>query len=270
MAHPKAVPILSDQEQQASIELLQTAFRQARPYILERAGKDVSTAKADGSPVSPTDVAVERDVLELMGREFPGLPVFGEESGYTVETLPEACWLIDPVDGTKNFLKNEPGFTCMAVLIQNGEATASIIYDIVADVMFTAEKGKGAYKNGEQLAIALRDLPATALCKQDHVPVLRPILAQAGVVCEPIMTGGGFGFMMVADGLSAARFNLSSRGQVHDYAPGALLVREAGGDIIPVLEDEYTFETRSFVACHPALTAIIRAQLPAIRALESL
>ncbi len=252
---------------QQALEVIQTAFRQARPLILGRAGTASYTDKHDGSPVTDTDIEVEVAVKAAITRRFPDMAVFGEEAGYDV--LPEVAWLIDPIDGTKSFIENVPTFTSMAVLIAHGEAIASVIYNISTDDMYVAQKGKGAYKNGVQLNLAVTKLPSVAYCKARFFDTLNSILQTKKVVCKNGPEGGGYGFTMVVDGLAAARFNLLSRGYIHDYAPGALLVREAGGVIISVQEDVYTYETRSFVACHPNLEALLGENILKLRKLEN-
>ena len=250
-----------------SVEVMQELFRQVRPLIMERAGKIDHTDKQDGSPVTDTDIEVE-DILQVeFARRFPGLPVFGEETGYGSD-LPEIVWLIDPIDGTSSFIQNVPAFTSMAVLLQHGEATASIIYNHSLDTMYVARKGKGAYKNGIRLNLGTIPLPQVAYCKGRFIDALNDLLRPEKVTCQNGPQGAGYGFALVAEGLAAARFNLLSRGYVHDYAPGALLVREAGGAIVPIQDDAYTYETRSFVACHPALESLIRSHAQKIRALE--
>lgn len=258
---------LSQQDIDGSLTVLQNAFRQVRPLILARAGKDTHTNKADGSPVTETDVLVEKTIQAELAKQYPDMPIFGEEQGYG-DDLPGSFWLLDPIDGTKSFLENTPAFTCMAALIQNGETIASIIYNISHDDMYVAQKDKGAYKNGARLQLAATPLPAIAHCKGRFVDALNTILAPQKVTCENGPEGGGFGFTLVADGKSAARFNLLSRGYTHDYAPGALLVREAGGAIIPIADDTYTYTSRSFIACHPGIAPLLQQHAQEIRALE--
>jgi myo-inositol-1(or 4)-monophosphatase len=259
---------LSPEDAEASLQVVQDVFRQVRPMILERAGKIAHTDKADGSPVTDTDIEVENILQAELARRFPGLPVYGEESGYG-DDLPAVCWLVDPIDGTKSFIENTATFTSMAVLIQDKEAVAAVIYNPSTDEMYVAKKGKGAYKNDQRLDLATMLLSNLAWCKDDFIPALNAILQPQSVVCEPAPAGGGYGFIRVADGQAAARFNLRSRGYIHDYAPGALLVREAGGAIIPIKEAIYTYATRSFVACHPALESAVRLHLETIRSLEN-
>jgi fructose-1,6-bisphosphatase/inositol monophosphatase family enzyme len=252
-----------------SLTLVQDVFRRVRPMLLERAGKSAYSDKQDGSPVTDTDVEIEKLLQAEMAKQFPSVPVFGEETGYDEDNLPDICWLVDPIDGTKSFIAGVPTFTSMAVLIKDGEAMMSIMYNPSTDDMYVATKGGGAYKNDVRIDLSKLPLPKPAFCKEAYIAPLNELLQTAGVTFGIAPTGGGFGFAMVADGLAAARFNMRSRGYVHDYAPGALLVREAGGVIIPILEGVYTYKTRSFVACHPALETAVRAQLPRIRELEN-
>ncbi|HEU5187614.1 MAG TPA: inositol monophosphatase family protein [Candidatus Saccharimonadales bacterium] len=249
-----------------SLKQVEAAFKQVRHLILDGAGKAEHTSKADGSPVTQTDVAVEEKLTELLTPH--DIPVFGEESGYNDEQLPDTCWLIDPIDGTKNFIANSPTFTSMAALIHNKQTVAAIIYNPSTNDVFTAQKGLGAFKNGERLTLAAKPLPSTAWCKDQFTGELTATLQPKHVVCQPITTGGGFGFTQVAEGLIAARFQLWAQGYTHDYAPGALLVSEAGGIILPILDNEYTFTTKCFVACHPELEPIIRQHIPRLRELE--
>jgi len=251
----------------AMLENLQNCFRRVSPLIMDRAGKSDFTSKKDGSPVTNTDSEVEEIIFKSMDSNFPGFPVFGEESGYG-DSLPQACWLVDPIDGTDSFIKNIPTFTSMAVLIVNEEAVACVIYNFSTSDMFVAQKNKGAYKNGIKLDLKSKQLPTNALCKGRYVASLDKIIGVKGVNCQVGPVGAGHGFSVVADGTYAARFQLNSAGYIHDYAPGALLVREAGGSIIPIDRDVYTYDCKSFVACHPEIEEIIRSHEQEIRELE--
>lgn len=259
---------LTNQTINDSFLLMQDVFKEVGPYILERAGKDSYTDKHDGSPVTNTDREVERIIQTRLAERFPNLPVFGEESGYDDNQLPDACWLVDPIDGTKSFVQNIPAFTSMAVLIQDKTAVAAIIYNPSTRDMFTAQKGKGAYKNTTRINLQTAPLPPTALCKENFISEFNTMLQPAGVTCQKAPAGGGFGFTTVIEGKTAARFQVWGGGYTHDYAPGALLITEAGGVILPILEDVYTFQSCSFVACHPGLAPVVRPHLAQLRALE--
>jgi len=255
---------LSAEEIAGSLDIVQKVFRGFRSTILERAGNtEYINKQGDGSPVTESDMEVEVALQAELKRLYPDMSVFGEETGYGGD-MPNAYWLIDPIDGTKAFIKGEPSFTCMAVLIQNREAVASTIYNPTRDVGYSAKKDEGAYRTTyidgveHREKINLSDskmpLPSIAYCKEQFIDELSDMLRPQGVICKDAPTGGGYGFTTVLDGVAAARFNLHPGGYTHDYAPGALLVREAGGVLWPIRDDpNKSFEARSFIAAHPKL-----------------
>lgn len=259
---------LDDVAVDGSLAIVQAVFKEYGRLIVERAGSaGAVTIKGDNSPVTETDVEVEKALQQTMADAFPDLPVFGEETGYPAD-LPPAFWIVDPIDGTQSFIDNTPTFTSMAALIDNGETVASVIYNPSTEAMFVAKSGEGAYKNGVRIELAKLPLPPVALCKRQLIDELNVILKPKNVTCEAAPIGGGFGFTMILDGLAAARFQLQARGFIHDYAPGALLVREAGGVIVPILGDEYTYESCSFVACFAGLEDVLRSHVSRLRELE--
>ncbi len=254
---------------QSSIQAMHDALVSVGSTICATAGTVGHVAKGDGSPVTEVDTRIEEDIVAYMKTQAPEIPVLGEEAGYDEQNLPNYCWLVDPIDGTKAFVEGVATYTSMAVLIVDGEAQAAFIYNPSTMVMYRAQKGQGAFRNDERIDLTAMPLPQTALCKSEHISALEEVLAELHVGCELAPNGGGYGFTQVLDGTHAARFQLKSGGYMHDYAPGALLIREAGGAIIPILDDVYTVATRSFVACHPALTDVVQRHKDTIRQLEA-
>jgi fructose-1,6-bisphosphatase/inositol monophosphatase family enzyme len=251
-------PVLSADDIAISVAIVERVFRGFRPKLLSLAGQVAFTDKYDGSPVTDTDMEIEVALQAALAERFPAIPVYGEETGYG-KSLTGTFWLVDPIDGTKSFIENAPTFTSMAVLVQDDEAVAIVIYNPSTDVLYRALQGQGAFANDIRLDLSAQPLPATAFCKEQFIAELDTRLAAFGVHCEEPTTGSGYGFSMVASGAAAARFNLLGRGNIHDYAPGALLVHEAGGVIIPYVPHEYTYAMKTFVACHPSLAEWVRA-----------
>jgi fructose-1,6-bisphosphatase/inositol monophosphatase family enzyme len=245
-----------------SLTTVRKVFRGFRKRILERAGNsEYINKQEDNSPVTESDMEIELALQAEMEDLYPDVPVFGEETGYG-DDLPDTYWLIDPIDGTKAFIEGIPSFTCMAVLIHNGEAVASEIYNPSLDISYSAQKGEGAYKityiddveHRELIDLSEVPMPSIAFCKEQFASDISDMLRPQGVTAIEAPTGGGFGFTTVLDGIAAARFNLHPGGYTHDYAPGALLVREANGKLWPIRDDpNESFEARSFIACHPGL-----------------
>jgi myo-inositol-1(or 4)-monophosphatase len=247
---------------------LQTAFRANRKAILDGVGEAAAGFKDDQSPVTETDIAVEAAIVRHLKERLPDIPVFGEEGGYDSQNLPPTCWLVDPIDGTRSYISNIAAFTSMAALLHDGNVIASIIYDPTSDSMYTAQMGKGAFRNSERINLQNTPLPRQVYCKDKILDSLSKVLAPHNITAVEAPSGAGYGFIQIVEGVSAARFHLHAGKHIHDHAPGALLVKEAGGDIIPTLESRYTFRTNSFVACHPELSDLIRKNLTVIRSIE--
>ncbi len=110
---------------------LGTIVRRAGAVILDTMAKGVvSHDKADGSPCSNADMAAEASIVADLGRSFPGVPVVAEESaaGFVHATMPERFFLVDPLDGTKDFLAGTGEFTVNVALVEDGRPVAGAIY----------------------------------------------------------------------------------------------------------------------------------------------
>ena len=249
------------------INAVQKLFRRVQPLILDNVGTNDHSTKDDGSPVTRIDTQVEDTVLSSLRKQFPSVSFYGEEEGYDSPSDP-MFWLIDPLDGTKSFIANVPAFTSMAILIQNGQPSVSIIFNHSTSDMFTAKKGEGAFKNNTKLDLTSTPLPNTAICKSIHKDIADSIFAEKGITCGPGPAGGGYGFTQVAEGISGARFQIKGPGYIHDYAPGALLVQEAGGINISILDEPYNYKSKDFISCHPGLADLVRQNIHTIRQLR--
>lgn len=250
-----------------SIDFLAEIFKSVGPNIVSQAGKVDHIDKSDGSPVTKVDVDTENAIRSAFSTKFPDIAIYGEESGYSND-LPELYWLIDPIDGTESFINNIPAYTTMGILIHKNQAVASIINNPSSNELFVARLGMGATKDSKPFKI--NNLPPTKIimCKSALIDDLKEIFAETDLKIERSPQGVGHGFVLVLNNSSDARLQIKGSGYLHDYAPGALLIKEAGGDLIPILEDTYTYRTRSFIACHPAISELMRDKLQQIRNLE--
>ncbi len=109
--------------------------------------------KADDTPVTVTDHAINRTVIEAVRKTYPKMSLLGEEDSFMVEGS-EYTWVCDPVDGTIPFSHGVP--TCMfsLALVKNGESILGVLYEPFLNRMFTAEKGKGAFLNGKPIQVS--------------------------------------------------------------------------------------------------------------------
>lgn len=195
--------------------------------------------KAPGEVVTVAD----REAEELISRRLRGLrdlPVVGEEATAADPKLTDAlreapaAWLVDPLDGTSNFVAGHTDFAVMAALVRSGETVASWIVQPVSGRAYVAEQGAGAWRDGEQV----RREPAPADPARMHGAALTRFLApearahvQAAAprfgALGPGVSCAGVDYPRLVDG--EEDFVLFHRTLPWDHAPGTLLLREAGG-----------------------------------------
>ena len=194
------------------------------------------TRKAQNDLVTAADVASERAILETIRRTFPKHSVLAEESGAEGEA--EETWIIDPLDGTTNFVHGYPFASVSVALAVGTEVVVGAVYDPLRRELFWAERGCGAFVNGEPLRVSgttrLRDsLLATGFPFRAH----EDLDTYLAVFKELFVATSG------ARRAGSAALDLSyvACGRVDgfwefylkpwDTAAGALLVREAGGEV---------------------------------------
>jgi len=140
---------------EAAIAAAKAAGDVILPYF--RSDLQIET-KADLSPVTAADRAGEQIIIETLRRHFPTYGILGEEFGEQPGDA-DARWIIDPIDGTKNFIRGIPYFATLIGLEEDGEITAGVIYAPAEDDLLYADKGNGAFANHERLNVsAISDL----------------------------------------------------------------------------------------------------------------
>jgi myo-inositol-1(or 4)-monophosphatase len=195
----------------------------------------VPEAKGPQDFVSAADRAVEALIRERLEREFPADTVFGEEDGGEIGSH---VWVIDPIDGTINFVHGVR-YWCISIgFISGGERRIGVIYDPSLDELFWSVRGEGAWCDSTQLHVSPRDRLDRALVAAGHVPrhpleehlALKRRLHEAGAAVKDM----GAGALMLAH-VAAGRFDGFLEPHMHpwDASAGLLLVEEAGGRIHP-------------------------------------
>lgn len=210
--------------------------------------------------VTELDKWVEDEIKE--GLQHNGnVVVFGEELGYNPSTEESDYWLLDGIDGTAMFVRGLPFCTNMAARIVGGEVVAAVIYNFTNDTLYTAEKSKGAFKNGKAIKVSDRELNAaqvtfeSRLKSQDEVETF---LALRSIAHHVTYSASGFDFAMIAEGKMEAKITSNPWAQQWDSAPGTLLVQEAGGQVTNLGQATYNFQNPNYIAAnqpvHLALT----------------
>lgn len=195
------------------------------------------SVKGPGDFVSAADRKAEKIMFEELTKARPGYGFLMEEAGEVEGTDKTHRWLVDPLDGTTNFLHGVPVFAISVALEREGQIVAGLVYNPITDDMFIAEKGQGAYHNNRRMRVAQRRQMADALvgCGVPHIGKpqyhktfqreLSAVMARANNIRR--MGAAAIDLAYVA----AGRLDIYwERGlNAWDIAAGMLLVREAGG-----------------------------------------
>jgi myo-inositol-1(or 4)-monophosphatase len=215
------------------------------------------SAKGPGDFVSKADHEAERIVREELMGARPNYGWLGEESGAAAGTDPTRRWLVDPLDGTTNFLHGLPHWAISIALEHKGEVVAAVIYDAAKDEMFVAEKGLGAFMNDQRIRVSGRTRMADCLfatgipfAAQPALPKTLQELARLMPVCAGVRRWGAAALDLAY--VAAGRFDGFWEHNLNpwDVGAGILLVREAGGLVAGATHDANPIDSRTIIAAN--------------------
>ncbi len=233
--------------------------------IINRASQDIGSlnvrSKSANDFVSEVDQAAEQAIIDILQEAYPGHGFLGEESGKT-NTQAENVWIIDPLDGTTNFLHSYPYYCVSIALQQKGVLTQAVIYDPVRNDLFTATKGCGAFLNDKRIRVTNRaklqdGLIATGFPFRDfthldtYMGMLKDMIQKTRGIRRP--GSAALDLAYVAAGFSDGFFEINL--STWDIAAGGLLVQEAGGIVGDFEGNESWISTGNIVAANPKVFA---------------
>lgn len=191
-------------------------------------------AKSDDSPLTKADKA-SHDVI-VAKLEETGLPILSEEGTsipYEVRKDWALFWMIDPLDGTKEFIKRNGEFTVNIALIQNARVVLGVVYTPVTHDLFWASKGKGAFRNGDSIAVNQAKYTDTGLkvvASRSHMNEETELFMSHLNTPEIVSKGSSLKLLMVAEGL-ADLYPRYAPTMEWDTAAAQIIVEEAGGTV---------------------------------------
>jgi len=210
--------------------------------------------------VSASDLRVEKILREELSKGRPAFGLVMEESGGTLASGKSDIWIVDPIDGTTNFLHGIPHFAVSIAHWRDGQITAGLVYQPIGDELFWAERGMGTYHNNRRLRVSARTNLADALIatglpfkgKPKHPRYMETLAAVTPQVAGIRRFGAAaLDLAWVAAGRFDGfwEYDLSS----WDIAAGVLLVLEAGGAVTDLDGGEAMLETGELLAATPEL-----------------
>ncbi len=216
------------------------AAQMAGQGLLQRFGQlgelGVRTKTGPADLVSIADEEAERTVREILGKARPSFGFIGEEGGASGGSDDAQCWIVDPLDGTTNFLFGTPLWGINVALAREGEVVAGVTWLPALREMYVAAKGGGSWLNGEPIHVSTRHRLVDSVLgcgipfagKPDHPVFAREMALLSAEVAGIRRTGAcSVDMAYVAAGRWDAYWERSLN--AWDMAPGVILVREAGG-----------------------------------------
>lgn len=239
---------------QTDIPRLESIIRRVRDIVMPFYGNVAFTDKGAyrTDHVTELDVRVEEFLRVELSTAFPGIPFVGEETGG--DRTAARHWLCDPIDGTAHFIRGLPFCTTMLALVEDDRVTVSVIYDFVGDEFFHAVRGQGAFRNGQPIHVSDRSLNhsylgwETHLAKPDNLKIHMALTAESSFFKT---MNAGYEFTLVATGKIEGRICFDPWGKDYDFAPGTLLVQEAGGIVANIGSRDFDLRNLNFIAANP-------------------
>ena len=245
--------------------MLNIAVKAARRAgaIINRASQDIGTltikSKNFNDFVSEVDVAAERAIIDTLKDAYPTHGFLGEESGSTSNES-DFIWIIDPLDGTTNFLHGFPQY-CVSIALQHkGEITQAVIYEPNRNDLYTATKGRGAFLNDKRIRVSKCDklqesLIGTGFPFRDfkyldtYLSMFKSMLQKTTGIRRP--GSAALDLAYVANGSLDGFWEIGL--SPWDIAAGGLLVREAGGIISNLNGKDGWLQSGNVLAASPKI-----------------
>ncbi|WP_374335163.1 inositol monophosphatase family protein [Methyloversatilis sp.] len=254
---------------------LTTAVKAARRagQIITRASQDVDllkvSSKRQNDFVTEVDRAAEDAIIAILREAYPDHAILAEESGESGSTS-EYRWIIDPLDGTTNFIHGTPQYAVSIGLEHRGQMQSGVVFDPLRNEMFTASRGRGAFLNDRRIRVSRRAKLGEALLGTgfpyrvwDHVDaylgMFKELMQKTAGLRRP--GAAALDLAWVACGRFDGFFEIGL--SPWDIAAGSLLVSEAGGLVGNLLGETGYMESGNMVAATPRIyPAILQAIEP--------
>ena len=261
-SHDELSPLLT-----AMIDAAVTAGTGLREDFLQIASLQIER-KIGPDPVSAADLRAERTLRDKLGAAYPEYGFLGEEGGLVGGTDASHMWIVDPLDGTANFLCGLPLFAVNVALVHEGSVVAGVTHLPMLDETFWAEKGSGAWLNGERISVSGQDelirsilavgIPFAGKLRHEQ------FLAEMGRLTPNVLGLRRLGAAAVDMAyVACGRFDAYWEQSLNawDMAAGVIIVEEAGGLVTDTLGRPLALDNGTVLASTPRLHSKLLAQL---------
>lgn len=201
--------------------------------------------KTDNTPLTETDLAINKLIITSVKKEFPEHSILAEE-GDDFSEKSEFVWVCDPVDGTIPFSHGVPTCVFSLALVYNGESILGVVYDPFLDRLFLAEKGKGAFMNNKKISVSLNKTIKNSLfgicywkeAQFDFSVLIETLKKQEAKIMD--VNSIAYVGALVSNGEFAG--TIFPGNKPHDTAALKIIVEEAGGKVTNIFGDEQRYD----------------------------
>lgn len=208
--------------------------------------------------VSEVDKKAEEQIIYLLKKAYPDHSILGEESGHHIVEGSDYEWIIDPLDGTTNYLYGLPHYAVSIALRHKGRLSVGVVYDPIKDEMFSAARGEGARLNNRRLRVSGRPSMKNALLTtglpykpEQNLPLfiktLEALIPDTAGIRRPGSAALDLAYVAAGRFDGFWEFNLNT----WDIAAGVLIVQEAGGLISDLVGGNTHLDTGNILAASP-------------------
>jgi histidinol-phosphatase len=253
MANIKSSSTEPSQELKAALDAAKAAAEVIRGFYQRNVRIEV---KADKTPVTEADVRSEEAIRDLLMKRFPSYGFYGEETGKS-DMNAESVWLVDPIDGTKSFVRECPFFSTQIALMRGGRLVLGVSMAPAYDEVAWAERGSGAFLNGKQINVSKVAALDAAIVSTGNLKTLAasPAWSRLGSLIGRTNRIRGYGdfvhYHLLARG--ALDVVIESDVNILDIAALTVIVEEAGGKFTDLVGGPIGLATTHVLATNGAL-----------------
>ena len=236
-----------------AVEIAKKHLLETGAELKDSFGKVEHTDKDGDDAAASVVTELDRKTEQYMKKR---LEAFSQQIGFKGEEFgskgdPSNTWLMDPIDGTAHFIRGIPLCSSMLCLIINDQVVATLIHDFVRSDMYWAIKGEGAFKNDQPIKVSDRTIDKGYVgyeidtSKGDNLNLFKQLRDR--VICMATINCG-IDFAWIASGKMEGRIMKDPWGNDWDFAPGSLLVSEAGGAVTNIGSKDYDYRNFDYLA----------------------
>jgi len=235
------------------LDVATAAAKEAGEFLLDNFGKISSIEKkADRNFATNLDREAEKIIIDKIKAEFPSCDILAEESGQ-ISQGGEYLWIIDPLDGTHNFMHNINIFGVSIGVVHKDKFIAGVIYMPQDKELYSAEKGSGSFKNGQKIQVSSTfDLKECSISFDSSIRYAPDIMLKVlGDLAENVFNVRMFGSSVrVLSYLAEGKldFAVEFHDRPWDFAGGVCIIEEAGGKLTTLYGDTLSYKSIGYVA----------------------